>query len=112
MYFDWRWALYVQLLPTSTQFPILAWIQVDMFKLVNEEGQDATTEINRTLAALDTMLSRMNDVLREMRRRETFNELVKRLQTILDRQAEIREQTNKARMRSLIEGQFDFGDSE
>lgn len=82
-----------------------------LFKLVNEEGQDATNEIDATLAAIDEMLDRMVAVLREMRRRETFNELVKRLQSILETQEQIREQTNKARMRSLIEGQFDFGES-
>ena len=83
-----------------------------LFKLVNEEGDDATTQIDLTLTAIDVMLERMNDVLREMRRRETFNELVKRLQSILEKQETIREQTKKARARSLIEGQFNFGDSE
>ena len=39
-----------------------------LFKLVNEEGNDATGEIDRTLAALDVMLDRMNAVLRDMRR--------------------------------------------
>jgi hypothetical protein len=83
-----------------------------LFKLVNEEGQDPTGQIDRSLAAIDEMLQRMNDILREMRRRETYNELVKRLQSILETQQQIRDETNRARMRSLIEGQFDFGDSQ
>lgn len=82
-----------------------------LFKLVNEEGNDATGELDTTLAAIDDMLDRMNAVLREMRRRETFNELVKLLQSMRDTQAQIRDETKKARNRSLIDGQFDFGDS-
>ena len=82
-----------------------------LFKLVNEDGRDPTGELETTLANLDGMLDRMEAVLREMRRRETFNELVKRFQAIIDTQAKIRDETKKARNRALIGGAFDFDDS-
>jgi hypothetical protein len=81
---------------------------VALFRLIQERNGNATGAIEASVAAVDGLIERMERVLAEMRRRETFNELVKRLQSILEKQQEIREQTNKARVKSLIEGQFSF----
>ncbi|QDU36202.1 hypothetical protein Mal4_04860 [Maioricimonas rarisocia] len=74
-----------------------------LFRLANERETDPTEAIDDAVAHLDTMLVRMEQVLNEMRRRETFNELVKSLQSILERQAEIQAETRKEQERKLFD---------
>ncbi len=79
---------------------------IALFKLVHSQGEDSSKEIQVAIDDIDVMLERMAGVLNEMRRRETFNELVKRLQAIREKQEEIRNLTKDAKVRSLIEGAF------
>ncbi len=79
---------------------------IALFKLVHSQEEDSSNEIQTAIDDTDAMLKRMEGVLNEMRRRETFNELVKRLQSIREKQEEIRNLTKGAKVRSLIEGAF------
>lgn len=74
-----------------------------LFRLANERESDPTEAIDDAVAHLDTMLVRMEQVLNEMRRRETFNELVKTLQSMMERQARIQAETEKEQERKLFD---------
>ncbi len=79
---------------------------IALFRLAQERGEDPTDLIEEARRDVDSMLDQMNQVLREMRRRETFNEVVKRLQAILEKQEQLRDRTRKERLRSVIENDF------
>ncbi|MBX3436874.1 MAG: hypothetical protein KF861_05225 [Planctomycetaceae bacterium] len=76
---------------------------IALFRLVHSQKGEPSGEIHTAIRDLDVMLERMAGVLNEMRRRETFNELVKRLQSIRDKQEEIRNLTRDAKFRSLFD---------
>ncbi|MGE4001368.1 MAG: hypothetical protein AB7I48_14220, partial [Planctomycetaceae bacterium] len=80
--------------------------QIALFKLVHSQNEDAANEIQTAVNDIDAMLDRMAGVLDKMKERETFNELVKRLQLIRELQEEIRNKTKEAKVRSLIDSEF------
>ncbi len=79
---------------------------IALFRLAHEREDDPTDLIDGAREAVDRMLLRMGRVLNEMRRRETYNEVVKRLQSILEKQEALRDRTRKERLRSVIESDF------
>ncbi len=75
---------------------------IALFRLVHEQGDRSTKEIQAAIDAIETMLDRMDGVLTEMRRRETFNEIVKLYQSLLEKEQELHNRTKKAHIDSLF----------
>lgn len=75
---------------------------IALFRLAQEQGQSSTREIRAAIDSLDTMLARMEGILIEMRRRETFNEIVKLYQSLLEKEQELHNRTKKAHIDSLF----------
>ena len=75
---------------------------VRAFARANRSGGDPQVEAEDTIAALDSLLVRMQQVLTEMRRLETFQEALKLLKLIIDDQEDLQKETREARKRELI----------
>ncbi len=54
--------------------------------------------------AVDRLITRMEKVLSEMRRRGNVNEVIQQLQTIIERQKKLREATEQRKLDELFEG--------
>jgi len=74
-----------------------------IFRLQEERKQDPREEMDVSLQTLDGMLERMRQILSEMQRRETVNELIKNLQDLIERQKKIRDETLKQQQREAFE---------
>ena len=76
---------------------------IGLFRRSLDNQSDPREHIDDALQALDVMLARMDRILVEMRRRETYNELVKALQEIRERQRQIEEATRREQERRLFD---------
>ena len=77
--------------------------RVGLFRLANETGTDPRATMDDSLAGLDRLLSRMDDVLEQMKDRKGYNELIQALQDLIDRQTDVNEATRKEQERRLFE---------
>ncbi len=75
---------------------------IALFRLVHEQGENSSQEIQVSINTLNAMLNRMEGILTEMRRRETFNEIVKLYQSLLEKEQELHNRTKKAHIDSLF----------
>ncbi|MEZ6144833.1 MAG: hypothetical protein R3B91_05220 [Planctomycetaceae bacterium] len=75
---------------------------IALFRLVHEGGEDSAAEIQTAIRNIDTMLDRMQGILTEMQRRETFNEIVKLYQALLEKEQELHNRTKKSHIDSLF----------
>ncbi len=75
-----------------------------LFRLANENGENPIAQIDQSVADMSTVIERMERVLLEMRKLETFQEAMELLKGIIDRQKEVSERTKTERKRKLIEG--------
>ncbi|MCA9073783.1 MAG: hypothetical protein KDA93_02030 [Planctomycetaceae bacterium] len=75
---------------------------IALFRLAHEQGQSSSREIQSAIDSLNTMLNRMEGILIEMRRRETYNEIVKLYQSLLEKEQELHNRTKKAHIDSLF----------
>jgi hypothetical protein len=77
--------------------------QIGLFRLANENGADPSSSIESSVAAIDRMLTRMDQVLAQMREREGFNEMIKLLQGILEREQQLHDETKKEQERRFFD---------
>ncbi len=77
--------------------------QIGLFRLANENNADPTSAIDGSLAAIDRMLTHMDQVIAQMREREGYNEMIKMIQDILDRSETLRDETQKEQERRFFD---------
>ena len=75
---------------------------VRAFARVSRKGDDPAAEIDAATDALQTLLTRMKQVLREMQKLETYQEALKLLKQIIDEEGKLLEKTREQRKRDLI----------
>jgi hypothetical protein len=78
--------------------------QLGLFALAMERGTDPSLAIDSSREAVDRMLARMEQVLSEMRRRGNINEIIQQLQTIIERQQKLKDETEQRKLDELFEG--------
>jgi hypothetical protein len=77
---------------------------VGLFRQANIDGTGAATPINDAIETLELMIKRMESVLAEMQKLETFQEALEQLKAIIKKQEELRERLKKEQKKKLIEG--------
>ncbi len=75
---------------------------VRAFARVSRKGADPSAEIDAAVDALQTLLTRMKQVLREMQKLETYQEALKLLKQIIDEEGKLLEETREQRKRDLL----------
>jgi hypothetical protein len=78
--------------------------QLGLFALAMERGSDPSSAIDSSREAVDRMLARMEQVLSEMRRRGNINEIIQQLQSIIERQQKLKDETEQRKLDELFEG--------
>lgn len=78
--------------------------QLGLFALAMERGNDPSSAIDSSREAVDRMLARMEQVLSEMRRRGNINEIIQQLQSIIERQQKLKDETEQRKLDELFEG--------
>jgi hypothetical protein len=77
---------------------------LSLFALATERKTDPAAEIEAARDGLDRMLVRMDKVLNEMQRRGNINEMIQQLQTLIDQEKKLREETEQRKLEELFEG--------
>ena len=78
--------------------------ELGLYRLALGENRDAAGLLDETLDRMDLMILHMEQVLTEMRRMETFKELVELLKAIKAQQDALKEETERERKRRILEG--------
>lgn len=73
-------------------------------QVLMENGGSPAAPAGAIVGRLERMLAKMETILKEMRRLETYGELVEMLKSIKTEQEELRRQTERERKRQAIEG--------
>jgi hypothetical protein len=78
--------------------------QLGLFALAMERGTDPSAAIDSSRESVERMLARMEQVLSEMRRRGNINEIIQQLQSIIERQQKLKDETEQRKLDELFEG--------
>uniref|UniRef100_A0A7C2JZM2 DUF4175 family protein n=1 Tax=Schlesneria paludicola TaxID=360056 RepID=A0A7C2JZM2_9PLAN len=73
-----------------------------LFALRTDKGQDPRPAIGQSRDALDTLIARLERVLLEMRKLETFHEALELLKSIISAQDELSEETKRQRKEKAL----------
>lgn len=76
---------------------------IALVKLASEEGADPIEQIDRSVEQLAAIIERMEQVLLEMRKLETFQEALELLKSIIAEEERLLEKTRTERRKGLIE---------
>lgn len=77
---------------------------IGLFKFANEKERDPTIEIDNGIDALSIIITRMERILLEMRKLETFQEALEILKSIIQQEGELIKKTKTEQKKKLIEG--------
>ncbi|MEZ6064324.1 MAG: hypothetical protein R3B90_01130 [Planctomycetaceae bacterium] len=80
--------------------------QLGLLVLVIERGQDPRELIDTTVTQFERLMAQMDQILEQMRQRKGFNEVIQELQTIIERQKRVLQETEAERKRSVIDDLF------
>ena len=78
-------------------------IALGKFRQRNIDQQDPSTSITYSVETLDAMIKRMEIILNEMKKLETFQEALEQLKAIIAKQEELRERLKKEQKRRLLQ---------
>lgn len=76
---------------------------IGLFRQANIDRKDPTTSISVAVESLDAMIKRMEAILIEMQKLETFQEAMEQLKAIITKQEELRERLRKEQKKKLVE---------
>ena len=72
-------------------------------KLLLDDGRDSLPGLDESIVQIGTMLDRMDTILKEMQRLETFQEAIELLKSIIDQQQQLEDRTKSERKKRRIQ---------
>ena len=81
-------------------------------KLLLDDGRDPLPGLDESITQIGTMLDRMDTILKEMQRLETFQEAIELLKSIIDQQQQLEDRTKSERKKRRIQELKGLSDDE